>query len=183
MNYPQETIFPGNETKALFSKVFKKSGYSEEGKLLLSKPNQFYRLWHIIYSLPEEKDIIKALSNKNHFSLPDHVIQALSKLPEFKSAFASISQRAILNLLPLMRVGKYWKEEQLAIGKNEKDGLNLMPSLNLIEKIEMILSGKVSLPDSAKKEIEKETFLISLIFRITHFLAAYIAYGRHSEKS
>ncbi len=183
LNYPQETIFPGNETKALFSKVFKKSGYTEEGKLLLSKPNQFYRLWHIIYSLPEEKDIIKALSNKNHFSLPDHVIQAFSKLPEFKSAFASISQRAILNLLPLMRVGKYWKEEQLAIGKNEKDGLNLMPSLNLIEKIEMILSGKVSLPDSAKKEIEKRDFSdISNISGLPTFLAAYIAYGRHSEK-
>lgn len=183
LNYPQETVFPGNETKALFNKVFKKCNYLEEGKDLLNNPSLLYRLWHIIYSLPEEADIIKALSNKTHFNLPDQVIVAFSKLPEFKSAFASLSQRAILNLLPLMRVGKYWSEEQLNNVTKTKDGLNLIPSINHIEKIELILTGAISLPESIQKEFEKRDFsVINNLCGLPTFLAAYIAYGRHSEK-
>lgn len=183
LNYPQETIFPGNETKALFNKVFKKCNYLEEGKELLNNPSLFYRLWHIIYSLPEEADIIKALSNKTHFNLPDHVILAFSKLPEFKSAFASLSQRAILNLLPLMRAEKYWSEEQLNNVTKTKDGLNLIPSINHIEKIQLILSCSTGLPESIQKEFEKRDFsVINNLSGLPTFLAAYIAYGRHSEK-
>ncbi len=184
LNYPEGHIFHGNEIKALFRRVFKKCDFSDAGDKVLSNPEKLFMLWHIIYSLPEENQIKNALSNKKYFDLPEQVIAALSKLPEFKSNYASLSQKAILNLLPLMRVGKYWKEAQLdGKPKNNKE-FSDKPSINLTARMNDLLDGKIkNLPDNIQKLLNSKDFsTINERSGLPTFLAAYIAYGRHSEK-
>ena len=137
-----------------------------------------------IYSLPEENEIKKAFSNKKHFDLPENVISALSNLPEFKPNYASLSQKAILNLLPLMRVGKYWSEENLDGKPKNQKTFSDKPSINLTEKINELLEGKIkNLPENVQRLIDTKDFsTINERSGLPTFLAAYIAYGRHSEK-
>ena len=186
LNYPNEKDFVGNETKALFFKVFKKNNYLELGQELLADKSKFYQLWHSIYSLPEEKDIVTALSNKKYFDLPENVINAFSKLPEFKSQYASLSQRAITNLLPLMRVGKFWKEENLYSKDKNTKGFDERPTINLQDKIEKILNGEFDeqISNKSREEIFRRNFTnINKFSGLSTFLAAYVAYGRHSERA
>ena len=82
LNYPDDKNFIGNETKALFRKVFKKHNFIEEGEKYLNTKELFNQLWNVVYSLPEENEIISALSNKKYFDLPDTLIKHISKLPE-----------------------------------------------------------------------------------------------------
>ncbi|MBS1731359.1 MAG: hypothetical protein JSS67_11400 [Bacteroidetes bacterium] len=169
LNYTDE-IFKGNETKALFRKVFKKHDFAEQGEKYLNDKELFNHLWHIVYSLPEEKEIVSALSNKKYFDFPEDVIKHISKLPEFKSQYASLSSKAINKLLPLMRTGKYWSENGI--------------DKNTLDRIDKILSGEFdeNISDITRDEIQKRN-----LNRIKEFngfqthLAAYTVYGRHSE--
>lgn len=174
LNYPSDKNLPGNEIKALFRKVFKKHNYIEEGEKYLSDKRSLDHLWHIVYSLPEEKDIINALSNNKYFEMPDAVIKHISKLPEFKSQYASLSTKAINNLLPLMRIGKYW---------NEQDVNNLLQKFEKYRDLDKTKEDN-SLPIIIRKEIEKRNLKdIYDLAGLPTFLAAYIIYGRHSERA
>lgn len=170
LNYPDDKNFPGNETKALFRRVFKKHGLIEEGEKYLRDPQLFNHLWHVVYSLPEEKDIVSALSNKKFFDFPDGVISHISKLPEFKRQYASLSSKAINKLLPLMRVGKYW------------DGNFDNTTAHRIDKI-IHAEFDDNISDKVRQEIKKRNLnTISDFTGLPTFLAAYIVYGRHSER-
>lgn len=174
LNYPEDKSFPGNETKSLFRKIFKKHDFIGEGEKYLNNKNSLNHLWHIVYSLPEEKDIIHALSNKKYFDLPESVIKHISKLPEFKSQYASLSSKAINKLLPLMRIGKYW---------NEMDVNTILQQSEKFKDLDKIKSDN-SLPEILRIEIEKRK--LNDIYDFTGFptfLSAYIVYGRHSERA
>lgn len=173
LNYPDDINFIGNETKALFRKVFKKHNFIVEGEKYLNTKELFNQLWNIVYSLPEENEIISALSNKKYFNLPDALIKHISKLPEFKSQYASLSTKAINKLLPLMRVGKYWDESDVnkLLEKSEK-------YKDLSKTIE-----DQSIPESLRNEILKRNFRDIYDFNgLSTFIATYIIYGRHSER-
>ncbi|CAN5450085.1 type II CRISPR RNA-guided endonuclease Cas9 [soil metagenome] len=174
LNYPAEKNFPGNETKALFRKVFRKHNFIEEGEKYLNSKESLNHLWHIVYSLPEEKNILNALINKKYFELPEAVIKHISKLPEFKNQYASLSARAINKLLPLMRIGKYWKEE---------DVNNLFQKSDKYKDLDKAKEDN-SLPEIIRREIQKRN--LKDIYDFTGFptfLAAYIIYGRHGERA
>lgn len=171
LNYTDE-IFKGNETKALFRKVFKKHDFVEQGEQYLSNKNSFNQLWHIVYSLPDEKEIVSALNNKKYFDFPEDIIKHISKLPEFKSQYASLSSKAINKLLPLMRTGKYWKETDI--------------DKNTLYRIDKIISGELAenISDKTRDEIQKRS--INKVEDFSGFqthLAAYTVYGRHSERT
>ncbi|HVZ96617.1 MAG TPA: HNH endonuclease domain-containing protein [Chitinophagaceae bacterium] len=171
LNYTDE-LFKGNETKALFRKVFKKHDFAEQGEKYLSDKNLFNQLWHIVYSLPDEKEIVSALNNKKYFDFPEAVIKHISKLPEFKSQYASLSSKAINKLLPLMRVGKYWNENDI--------------DKNTLTRIDKIINGEFdeSISDKTRDEIKKRNLSSATDFNgIQTHLAAYTVYGRHSERA
>ncbi|MBU2267708.1 MAG: hypothetical protein KKB15_06270 [Bacteroidetes bacterium] len=171
LNYPDDKNFIGNETKALFRKIFKKHNYIAEGEFYLTKTKLFNHLWHIVYSLPEEKEIINALHNKKYFDLPKSIIQHISKLPEFKSQYSSLSTKAINKLLPLMRIGKYWKEEF---------------DKNTIDRINKIIDAEfdTTISDKVREEIQKLNLKSINDFKgLPTYLSAYIVYGRHSERA
>lgn len=171
LNYTDE-LFKGNETKTLFRKVFKKHDFVEHGEKYLANKELFNHLWHIVYSLPEEKEIVNALSNKKYFDFPDDVIKHISKLPEFKSQYASLSSKAINKLLPLMRTGKYWNENDI--------------DKNTIQRIDKIINGEFDekISEKTRDEIKKRNLNTIQDFNgfQTH-LAAYTVYGRHSERA
>lgn len=177
LNYPDDKSFIGNETKALFRKIFKKHNLVQEGEMYLNDNVLFNRLWHIVYSLPEEKDITKALSKldektgKRIFDFPDAVVKHISKLPEFKSQYSSLSSKAINKLLPLMRVGKYWN------GEFEE---------NILNRINKIVDGEFdeTISDKSREEIQKQNLnSITDFTGLSTYISAYIIYGRHSERA
>lgn len=169
LNYPEEKDFPGNETKAFFRRVFKKYNWELEGNELLNNADLFERLWHIFYSLQDEKDIRSALSNKKYYHFPPELIEQLSKLPEFKPAYAAYSQKAIKKLLSIMRLGHYW---EAAFDQEIKD------------KIHSIINGEWNSNVSQQTRDLAQTLQLT---EINHFkglplhIAAYIIYNRHSE--
>ncbi|HRF25115.1 MAG TPA: hypothetical protein PLR98_13160, partial [Chitinophagaceae bacterium] len=171
LNYPDDKNFSGNETKALFRKVFKKHNFAEEGEKYLSDKTLFNHLWHIVYSLPEEKNIISALQNKKYFDFPVAVITHISKLPEFKSQYASLSSKAINKLLPLMRIGKYW-------GKSFNE--------ETLVRINKIIDGEFdeNISDKTREEVQKRNLVYIDDFKgLPTYIAAYIVYARHSERA
>lgn len=171
LNYPDDKSFPGNETKALFRRVFKKHSFEEEGEMIINNKILLNHLWHVLYSLPEEKEIISALQNKKYFNLPDAVVYHLSKLPEFKHQYASLSSKAINKMLPFMRCGRYWKEDFNA---------------DLINKIDKIIDGEFDegISEKSREEVKKRNLSNIEAFKgLPTFIAAYIVYGRHSERA
>ncbi len=174
LNYPDDKNFPGNETKALFRKIFKKHDFIEEGEKYLSNKELLNHLWHIVYSLPEEKEIVNALNNKKYFDFPEPLIKHISKLPEFKSQYASLSSKAINKLLPLMRIGNYW---------NEYDINTLLQNSEKFKDLSQAVENE-SLPKALRKEILRRNFKDIYDFTgLPTSLSAYIVYGRHSERA
>lgn len=171
LNYPDDKNFLGNETKALFRKVFRKHNIVDQGEQYLNNKESFNQLWHIVYSLPEEKEIVNALSNKKYFNLPDAAIKHISKLPEFKSQYASLSAKAINKFLPLMRVGKFW---------------NASFDNTTTDRINKIIDGEFDETISNKTRDEISKLNLSSLKNFTGlptYIAAYIVYGRHSERA
>lgn len=172
LNYPEDKSFIGNETKALFRKVFKKHNYLELGEKYLNNNESLNKLWHIVYSLPDEKDIESALRNKiNNFDFPETIVKHISKLPEFKSQYSSLSTKAINKLLPLMRTGKYWDENN--VGEHTITKIN-----KIIDEFDETISDKTRI-EIDKLHLNK----LSDFTGLQTFVAAYVIYGRHSERA
>ncbi|WP_343702889.1 type II CRISPR RNA-guided endonuclease Cas9 [Chitinophaga sp.] len=171
LNYPSDRDFQGNETKAVFRKVFKKHNY-EEGNSLLDNADTFYRLWHILYSLNSRKEITSALSNPKHaLGLPEPVIAHLSKLPDLPKQYAAFSSKAIRKLLPLMRSGQYFNWDNI-------------PS-SIKTRIEQIITGEYALgiSDEARDKIASfNLHEISDFKGLSVPKACYVVYNRHSER-
>lgn len=174
LNYPKEKIFKGNETKTFFRKVFKKHNFVTQGESILQDYNKFEMLWHIFYSLNDEKSIVSALTN--NFSLPNELARHISKLPEFKSEFASYSSKAIKKLLQLMRVGSYWQLNQI----NEKTRERIEKIINgeFDENISIEVRNKILDWQSKNKALNT----LESFSGLPLWLAAYVVYGRHSER-
>ncbi len=169
LNYPEDKEFKGNETKALFRKVFKRHNYVEQGELLLSDNKQLDLLWHIIYSLNDEKHIANAVIK--NFGFEGDLAKHFGKIPEFKSEYASYSLKAINKLLPLICCGEYWKAENI--------------DSNTLSRIDKIINAEYdeNINDKTREEIAKRGFKSIDDFKnIPLFLASYIVYGRHSER-
>jgi CRISPR-associated endonuclease Csn1 len=165
----EEKELPGNETKSAIRRQFKKAGYEKAGELLLGDSNKFFLLWHIFYSLDEEKHIANAL--KKQFAIPDDIASLIAKIPAFKQQYGSLSHQAMSRLLPLMRSGKYWSWG--AIDEHTKERLQKILTAEYDEGI----SDQVR--ELFKKyDITSENKCQGLLVP----MAAYAVYGVHSER-
>jgi len=170
LNYASEKEFLGNETKSIFRKIFKEHGIKEAGEILLADSKKRAKLWHIIYSLDDTKNIQSTLRNPKHgFNLPESVIAHLSKIPDLPKQYAAFSSKAINKMLPLMRCGQYFDPEN--IGEPIKDRIN------------KIITGEfdVNINDETRKKLSALTD-IQFLQGLPTWLASYVIYGRHSEK-
>lgn len=172
LNYPSDKEFLGNETKSIFRKVFKKNSYESEGELILNDPIKFSHLWHILYSLSDDKDIASALKKAKHkFILPDQIVTHLSKLPDLLKSYAALSSKAIGKMLPLLRCGRHFSVHAI--------------HPQATERIEKILDGVYDeqISDEVRNRIKKLNLSYIEQFQgIPVWLADYVLYNRHSER-
>lgn len=164
-NYVEDKEYPCNDTRATMLNGLVKCGVSAD---FLSE-NQQMSLWHILYSIDDKIEIGKALkkyAEKNE--LPESFAEVFAKIKPFKKEYGSYSEKAIKKLLPLMRMGKYWKIG--AIDSKTK------------ERIDKIVTGEYD--KNIKNRVREKAINLT---DVTHFkglplwLACYIVYDRHSE--
>lgn len=164
-NYVEEKIYPCNETRTLIVSRLEKAGVFAD---FLSEEKE-EALWHILYSVEDKQEIVKALrtfADKNQ--LADDFVETFSKCPPFKKEYGSYSAKAIKKLLPLMRRGKYWKEEN--IDKKTR------------ERIDKILTGECD-ENILLRVRQKAIHLadVSDFKALPLWLSCYVVYNRHSE--
>lgn len=184
--YVEDKKYPCNETRSLIRTRLDKVEGIREDFLTRSVEQQ---LWHIIYSVTDKVDYEKALKSfavKNQLD-ESSFVEAFRKFPPFKSEYGAFSEKAIKKLLPLMRVGKFW---------NENDIVREAPSyLKNIERLLQKLEEQNSKISNSDREIwnkdinrklyqELSLFLdgdVALFQKLRLHIASYLVYGRHSE--
>jgi len=109
-NYVEDKKYPCNETGAQIQTRLKNVANVPDNFLTKEKEQQ---LWHLIYSVTDVKEYEQALKTfaaKNQLD-ESTFVESFKKFPPFKSEYGSFSEKAIKRLLKLLRVGKYWSEE------------------------------------------------------------------------
>ena len=164
-NYVEDKTYPCNETHAQILAFLNKAGISSD----FLSPVVESALWHILYSVEDKIELIKALKTfAERYQLNDSFIDAFQKFPPFKKEYGSYSAKAIKKLLPLMRMGKYWSAGSI--------------DENTLQRIGKILSGEFD--EKIKDKVREKSYnLVELSsFRgLPVWLACYIVYNRHSE--
>ena len=170
-NYIEDKEYPCNETRAAILKGLTKC--SIDRSFLTHETEK--QLWHILYSVEDKSELIKALQkyankgeNVNVIRDANVFAEILSNIKKFKKEYGSYSEKAIRKLLALMRMGKYWSEENIDI--------------NTKERIEKIISGECD-ENIANRVREKAINLTEIknFKGLPAWLACYIVYNRHSE--
>lgn len=171
-NYVADKHYPMNSTRhAILSKM-------KDGEVLNRELEQ--AIWHLLYSTKSKVEIDKSLS------APDNTntiftkliesgisIESIEKIKSIKlpdEGYGSYSEKAIKKLLPLMRCGKKWNEN------------NISPTTD--QRIKDFMQGKCQeqLSDKVWKIISSMSD-IHQYQKLPEWLACYIVYGKHSEAS
>ncbi len=164
-NYVEDKEYPCNETRASILVGLEKCNVNAG---FLTHENEM-ALWHILYSIEDKQEIVKAMRTfvaKKH--LDESFAEVFSKLKPFKKEYGSYSEKAIRKLLPLMRMGKYWNEENIDAKTRERIG--------------KIINGECD--ETIKNRVREKAINLT---EPNHFkglpvwLACYIVYNRHSE--
>jgi CRISPR-associated endonuclease Csn1 len=178
-NYVEDKEFPANETRSMIMNRFEKlrnfnSDFLDAAKL--------YHLWHILYSIEDKEESIKALTKfSERYSLGEDFVELFKKFPPLKKEYGAYSEKAIKKLLPLMRRGRYWDESQIC-----KDAIyrinqvkERLGSINYeYEKIESVVDDDI--PGQILKSFLKTSEYSK---GLNTYQACYAVYGRHSEVS
>ena len=164
-NYVEDKVYPCNETRATILKGLSKCGIS----VAVLSPEMEMALWHILYSVEDKKEIETALI---HFAQKqgwnDDFAKEFSKVKPFKKDYGAYSEKAIKKLLPLLRMGKYWNQDN--IDKNTLDRIDKIINGEYDEKISnRVRDNAINLKD------------INDFRGLPVWLACYIVYDRHSE--
>ncbi len=158
--------YPCNETRSQISTKLNK---------VINVPSNFLskikevELWHILYSVEDKHDIIKALNTfgeKN--GLGSDFTEIFRKFPPFKKEYGSYSSKAIKKILPLMRTGDLWN-------------INDIDS-NTLNRINKIIDGEFD--ETIKQRVREKSIGLSNVsdFKgLPQWLVSYIIYDRHSE--
>lgn len=168
-NYVEDKTYPCNETRYLIQSRLGKTETVPSD--FLNFDNEM-ALWHIIYSVNDKieyEKAIKKFAEKHNLNI-ESFFENFKKIPPFKSDYGSFSEKAIKNLLPLMRFGKSWDWNE--IQPNSKD------------RIEKIITGEYdeNIKDKIREKAEKSQLKSESDFQgLPLWLAQYIVYGRHSE--
>ncbi len=171
-NYVEDKKYPCNRTRAAIVAKLEKSEVARLSDELISK------IWHLLYSVKTKEEIDAVFSERKigsggvydelKLNFSDETINKLKSIRFDEEDYGSYSEKAIKKLLPLMRVGKYWKEK--AVVQSAGDRINKILSGEYDEKIDDKVRDKVA----SLQKIEDYQGL-------PLWLACYVVYGRHSE--
>jgi CRISPR-associated endonuclease Csn1 len=193
----RETL-KGNETLARYRSLFKKAGF--DGESVLFDKEKLMKLWHIDYSITSsdeeksKKGIMSALgwawnkeSNKwepndnwKTFRIPEIVALSFTKQTEQKKEYGSYSACAIKKLLPIMRSGKYWNENDIPSSVKQRGE-------QIKERLDRIGHSIRRLNEIADDDVQKQ-ILKSFIGKdnltkgLNTYQAGYLIYDKHSER-
>src|SRR6218665_266968 len=177
--YKDGVTVKGNEIKEVFRKAFRKANYAEEGEQILNDAKRLNSLWHIFYSISStdaeksQKGIKTALGNpKLGFNFPEKIIESIVSIPESAKQYASLSSKSIRKFLPIMRCGKYWKWENIAPEYQAKIENLIKKGWNNVDKNTGEIIG-VEYPFANAEQVQG----------LATWMAAYVIYDRHSERS
>ena len=164
-NYVEDKPYPGNETRTLILENLKKAGIAAD---FLTREKE-EALWHILYSVSDKDELRKALTSfAERQDLGERFVEIFLKIPPFDKDYGSYSAKAIKKLLPLMRMGKYWNENEI----DERTR----------SRIDKIISGEY---DEAIQTRVREKAIhldeVSSFKGLPLWLACYVVYDRHSE--
>lgn len=188
----------GNESKTYFRRIFRKANYETEGEAVLNDNAKFYRLWQITYSISlndvekSKEAIFKAIAQtqnkrgkekKIQFDFPENVSKAISEAPEIENTkkYAAYSSKAINKLLPLMRCGKYWCENQI----NEEIKQKVEKIKERLEEINYNTNKIKNISDDEIPQQILKSFInqSNYLSELKTFQACYLVYNRHSERT
>lgn len=164
-NYVEDKLYPCNETRHLLLSALKKadvpSAFIDNG--------MEYRLWHLLYSVEDRGELIKALTKwAETYGLPESFVDSFKKIPSFKKEYGAYSEKAVKKLLSVMRMGQLWSEEALPADLLEQLGKRM------VEEKDEALRLRVAKHCADFHSLEQ--------FRgLPVWLACYVVYGRHSE--
>lgn len=175
-NYVEDKKYPCNKTHYDIVSRLAKMENLADGFL---SPSKEEHLWHILYSVEDKKSTEKALNtfaSKN--GLGNDFVDHFLKFPRIDKEYGSYSEKAIKKLLPLMRIGRYWNEEDIA--NETKKRIDL-----IIKRLESINYDERRLSEVTDDDIPKQVLRSFLSCHGYHGLntyqACYAVYGRHSE--
>ena len=164
-NYVEDKPYPGNETRALILSRLEKAEIAAD---FLTREKE-EALWHILYSISDKEELKKALrSFAQKQGLDERFVEVFLKTPPFDKEYGSYSAKALKRLLPLMRMGKYWNENNI-----DEQTRN---------RIDKIISGEYD--ENIRTRVrEKAMHLdeVSSFKGLPLWLACYVVYDRHSE--
>lgn len=171
----------GNTTKAELQNILKDKSaeWFEELHPQNKKVTNLQLLWEIIYDITNS-DVVKVASIiKKHFAFDDNVCLTLAKVQFDDAGMASISAKAIRNLLPLMSEGKDYSK----ITRKKLDKLISLNTSEIDVDEDEKLSGLKDFVTDRKARIRLSKFTNENDFKyLNYWEAAAIVYGSHSSK-
>jgi CRISPR-associated endonuclease Csn1 len=202
-NYPEDKKYPFAETRAqLITRIAKVGGIKNPEDFLDEKTklgkkqtspsvSRLEQLWHIIYSVSDLKEYKKALKKyaKKHHLDEVSFVENFLKFQPFKSDYSNYSKKAINKLLPVMRIGNYWKENKISIEVKNRataimervDHLNLNENYTSIDLIKAL--AQVS-DDDIPRQLVKSFIPLknkNPLKGLNTYQATYLVYGKYSE--
>lgn len=145
---PSEKIVAFDLSMETYEEVDKDSGeIVSRAQIRSDVENQpLYKVWHVIYSLQEEKDIVKKL--QNDFNIDEVTSWQLAKLDFTKGGFSNKSTKAVRKILPYLQQGLKYSDAALMAGYNHSDSItseeNLIRSLK--EKLRLLPKNSLRQP-------------------------------------
>lgn len=176
-NFVEDKGYPCNETR---STILTKLNKCENVPADFLTSQKLEALWHILYSVNDKLEIPKALqSYANKYYLNESFVEQFKKFPPYKNEYGSYSAKAIKKLLPLMRMGKYWNEEDVS----ENFDVYFTNVKRVIGKILLKNLDDRKINSNLLEKLENLDADISAYKSLPLHFASYIAYGIHSEES
>lgn len=171
-NYVEDKTYPCNKTHHDIQT--KLSNFVSEDSSLRSYETE-QLLWHMLYSIEDKTELHTALTRfaRKH-QLAEEFVAVFEKFPPFEKQYGSYSEKAIKKILPLMRQGSSWKEEDINIKVRERIQ-NILDGV-----IDDSVSEKIRIFCSENKEV-KELRTIDQFKGLSLSTICYLVYGRHSE--
>lgn len=164
-NYVEDKAYPCNETRHVILNALKKAGIPAS---FLTAERE-YKLWHLLYSVEDKNDIIKALTSMAQAeNLTESFVEAFKKISSFKKEYGAYSEKAVKKLLSVMRMGKCWSKDALPT--------------DLLENYNSLISNESDI--NIKERIGHQGHILETIndFKgLPVWMACYVIYGRHSE--
>lgn len=169
-NYVEDRKYPCGETRAVLLGGLRKAGIDED----FLSPEKELLLWHILYSVDDQRQYEKALNTFAHKQgWSEHQCEAFilcfKRLTVCKEKdYGAYSSKAISRLLPLMRQGVYWNAA--AIDPETRN------------RIEHLITGEEyeGLTTFVREKL-KHIHNIEDCQGLGTWQACYLVYNRHSE--